>query len=119
MIDFQLDDEQLLIQETVTSFAKEKVRPAAHDADETSTIPGFGLGLSIAKTLVEGLDGQIMMESELGKGSTFRVVLPWSCVERPQAAAKLLSKLDDLGGRVRRTDVDAAASVPGGVSSPQ
>jgi len=39
MIDFQLDEEQQLIQETVSSFAKEQIRPAAHDADETEQIP--------------------------------------------------------------------------------
>lgn len=39
MIDLQLDEEQQLIQETVTAFAKEQIRPAAHDADESGQIP--------------------------------------------------------------------------------
>ena len=39
MIDFELDEDQQLIQETVTAFASEVIRPAAHHADETGAIP--------------------------------------------------------------------------------
>ncbi len=34
-----------------------------------STVPGFGLGLPIAQTLIEGMGGEIRMESEVSKGS--------------------------------------------------
>ena len=44
---------------------------------------GNGLGLSIAKRLIEGYHGSITLESSLGAGSLFRITLP--IVEDPEA----------------------------------
>jgi len=54
VIDFELDEEQQLIRETVTSFAAEKVRPAAREADETGTIPDALVRAAWELGLVQG-----------------------------------------------------------------
>jgi hypothetical protein len=37
---------------------------------------GIGLGLALTKKLIEDHGGQIMVESEVGRGTTFTVLLP-------------------------------------------
>src|SRR5258708_1014494 len=46
------------------------------DPARSREIAGVGLGLSIARWVVEVHGGQIAVESELGRGSTFRITLP-------------------------------------------
>ncbi len=48
--------------------------------DVNPDVPGFGLGLPIAKSLVEEQGGAITIESEVGQGSVVRLFLP-----RPEA----------------------------------
>lgn len=62
----------------------------------TREYSGTGLGLSIVKELCKLLGGEIAVSSELGKGSLFRVVIPWMRTDTAAAAAKLAARLDDV-----------------------
>ena len=76
------DGEQVLFQvsDTGVGIAKEhqsRVFERFYRVDKarTRSVGGTGLGLAIVRHLVEVMQGEISLESELGRGSTFRVRL--------------------------------------------
>ncbi len=52
------------------------------DGSMTREVPGTGLGLAISKSIIEMHGGQIWVESDLGKGAAFHVILPFESQAR-------------------------------------
>lgn len=52
------------------------------ELSKNRNIEGTGLGLNIAKSLVELMNGYVTVESEYGKGSTFTVSIPQLIVDK-------------------------------------
>lgn len=86
------DGEILLAAEEIKDFVQFTVRDTGSgiEAERLSTIfdrfsvlsdKGTGLGLALVRRLVEGLGGQIAVESRLGHGTAFRFTLPVATIE--------------------------------------
>lgn len=81
------------------------------DGSRSRETGGTGLGLSIVKHVMQRHGGEIVIDSELGRGSTFRLVFPAVRVREdkgaPQASAEVApSGTDDVLGLVGDAPVD-------------
>ncbi|NTJ43113.1 response regulator [Agrobacterium larrymoorei] len=74
------------------------------EAETINPMPGLGLGLTITQLLTNTLGGEISVSSEKDKGSTFRVRLMLSAVDRPNTAPAPERKIASYSGP-RRTIV--------------
>ncbi len=78
------DDVVVAVRDRGPGIAPEHL-PRIFDSFFSTKPGGMGLGLSIARTLVEGMGGSIEVESRPGEGATFRVRLPLDRLERRPA----------------------------------
>lgn len=72
----------------IPDFQKKRVFEKFFRADNVSKMEGTGLGLYIAKEIIEASGGKLWFESTEGKGSTFFITLPLSGAK---ANAKVVS----------------------------
>ena len=78
-------------------FVKTIFEPFSREKDKrVDKIQGTGLGMAITKNIVQMMDGSIEVESELGKGSTFTLIVRMKLQKKDTAAVEGLVGLPVL-----------------------
>ncbi|MCK5138995.1 MAG: histidine kinase, partial [Thermodesulfovibrionia bacterium] len=75
--DTEKKDVAIKITDTGSGIPQEQIKNIFEPFFTTKAVgKGTGLGLSVSQSLVKEHNGEIEVESTLGKGSTFTVILP-------------------------------------------
>lgn len=85
----------------------QRVFQAYQQVSASHAIDGSGLGLSIAKKLVEGMNGQIGVSSVLGQGSTFWCMIPFVSLAERITKRPALAPLKKLQGKLLLVEDDS------------
>lgn len=72
---------------------------------------GAGIGLALVRSLTEAMDGSVKVDSQLGNGTTFTVVLPTEAVLSPP-----LIPVEEDGENISNLHRRAILSIPGKMS---
>ena len=96
-IEFKISDTGIGMTE---DFVKNKLFTPFVQAENSSrtSYMGTGLGMSIVKSIVEKMNGSITVESKLGEGSCFTVVLPFKLDRCGSPVHEKLAATADIAG---------------------
>jgi PAS domain S-box-containing protein len=94
---------EFFVRDTGIGIAKEKhnmIFERFRQADDSNTrkYGGTGLGLTICKNLLQLLNGDIRLESDLGKGTTFYVTLPLTTTAAVDVPKPMPRELPEYSG---------------------
>ncbi len=106
-VDHQTDELLLMIADTGVGIAEEdqvaifeKFRQGQSVMTQGDAITreysGTGLGLSIVKELCKLLGGEVSLESQIGRGSTFTVRLPITCAGQARVDSAVKDNLEEM-----------------------
>ncbi len=96
---------ELVVRDTGIGIARELIPRITErfyrvDGSRSRETGGTGLGLSIVKHVAQRLGAELLVDSELGRGSTFRVRVPAARVR--QGLAQVEAKVADSGTTISR-----------------
>lgn len=106
-IGIPLDEQERIFEK----FRQGKAVPGQKD-NLTRQYEGTGLGLSIVKELARLLGGEVQLQSEFGKGSTFTVTVPLSLEHAEPSDDSVTSRLVGVN-RFRTVDLPSRSSTSG------
>ncbi|MCL2005814.1 MAG: ATP-binding protein [Planctomycetaceae bacterium] len=99
MLELKVVDTGVGISEADQLIIFEKFRQGTSSAEGntmTREHSGSGLGLSIVREICKMLDGEIGVSSQLGVGSTFTVLLPWTLDSRPRIGSDISADIQQF-----------------------